>query len=69
MPTSAKRKPRKGGEEFFVLDDNHDRQDNVLHDPILDGGDHAAARSVSIAVMKRLGLSAKQIAALTKEKT
>lgn len=69
MPTSEKprRKPRKPAQEFFYLDDHHDRQDADLHNDILDDGDHAAARAVSTQVMKRLGLTAKQIAALTKE--
>jgi hypothetical protein len=68
MPTSAKRKRREPAQEFFVLDDNHDKQDAELHQPILDGGDHAAARNVSTAVAKRLGLTSKQLAALTKGK-
>jgi hypothetical protein len=69
MPTSAKRRKRNGGgEEFFYLDDDHQKQDAEFHDPIVDDGDHASARKVSVAVMKRLGLTPKQIAALTKEK-
>ena len=39
-----------------------DRQDAELYQPILDGGDHMAAGAVSSDIMKRLGLTAKQIA-------
>jgi hypothetical protein len=51
---------------MFYLDDDHERQDADFHNPILDGGDHAAAEHTSLAVMKRAGLTPKQIAALTK---
>lgn len=60
--------PKHKAVEFFYLDDNHNRQDADLHQSIIDEGDHAKARAVSIKVMKRLGLSDEQIAKLTKEK-
>jgi hypothetical protein len=60
MPSQRK------AEEFFYLDDDDQRQDADLHDSILAGGDHDAARAVSKAVMKRLGLSSERIAALMK---
>jgi hypothetical protein len=60
MPSQRK------AEEFFYLDDDDQRQDADLHEPILAGGDHDAARAVSKAVMKRLGLSNERIAALMK---
>jgi hypothetical protein len=68
MPTSAKqpKKPHKPAQEMFYLDDDHERQDADFHNPILDGGNHAAAEQTSLAVMKRAGLTPKQIAALTK---
>lgn len=71
MPTSASREravPKSKAVEFFYLDDDHNRQDADLHQSILDEGDHAKARKVSAKVMKRLGLSEEQIAALTKGK-
>ena len=69
---SEKRKPRKssdGGTEFFYLDNNHDKQDANLHNPILDDGDHEAARAVSRAVMKRLGFPDDKIDGLLKGET
>jgi hypothetical protein len=55
-----------GSSEFFYLDDNHNKQDADLHQPILDGGDHEAARAVSRAVMKRLGFPDDKIDGLLK---
>lgn len=69
MPTSAKRPKKRRPDharDFFYLDESGERQDAEFHNPILDGGDHAAAEKTSIAVMKRLGLTASQIAALSK---
>jgi hypothetical protein len=61
-PRKAK---RRAAEEFFYLDNNHDRQDADLHQPILDGGDHETATAIGKAVMKRLGLSDEAIEKLT----
>jgi hypothetical protein len=59
---------QRSAQEFFDLDDDHQRQDADLHEPILADGDHAAALAVGKAVMMRLGLSAERIAALTSGK-
>lgn len=64
MPTSANRKSplrRRRAAEFFYLDDDHNRQDVDLHEPILGDGDHEAAHSISREVMVRLGLSPEEI--------
>lgn len=61
MPMSEK--PNQKRPEFFYWKDRQ-RADADLHNPIIDGGDHAKARSVSRAVGKRLGLSDEDLDAL-----
>jgi hypothetical protein len=46
--------------EPVVKPATQDRRDTELHQPILDDGDGAAARRID-TVMKRLGLTAKQV--------
>jgi hypothetical protein len=70
MPTSEKRKPRKqtGAALEFYVKRGGKKHDDVIHNPILDAGDHAAAERVGRAVMKRLGLKPDRIEALMKPK-
>jgi len=49
--------------EFFYWK-NRLRADADLHNPIIEGGDHAKAESVGRAVGKRLGLSDEDLDAL-----
>lgn len=58
--------PHKSRDFFYF--ENHRRQDADLHDPILDDGDHDAAREVSKAVMKRLGFPDEHIETLFRPK-
>ena len=51
----------KEAQELFYRDDNFDREDADIHEPILASGDHKAAQTVSEIVMKRLGFSDAQI--------
>jgi len=60
MPTSPKENKT---EEFFYWQD-HQRNDADLHEEILAGGDDDKAKAVSRKVMRRLGLSDEDIAAL-----
>jgi hypothetical protein len=52
--------------EFFTKRGGK-RHDAEFHEPILAQGDHAAAKRVSDAVAKRLGLTASQIALLARK--
>ena len=58
MPTSDdKPKPRDGStlaREFFYRDGPL-RADEALHEPILEGGDHAAATAGTRAMLKKRG--------------
>ena len=73
MPTSddrkkarrATRRPPDEAGELFVLNANHELSDAGLHEDILADGDHAKALSVSQRVMKRLGLTPRQIEAIS----
>jgi hypothetical protein len=53
---------REGRELFYF--EKHLIEDAKLHDVIIADGDEEAARRVSDKVARRLGLSAKEIAAL-----
>src|SRR5262245_13096668 len=59
MPTLA-----RSNNVFFYWADGGRRDDEGLHEPILDAGDHAAANAVSRKVAKKLGLSDADIVAL-----
>jgi hypothetical protein len=50
--------------EFYYLGRGKPRQDDMLHAPILAGGDHARAKRVSDEVAREAGLTEAQIAAL-----
>ena len=54
MPTSAREKSE--GSVGFYVDDNGKKQDDFIHEEILNEGDHEAALAVSRAVARRLGL-------------
>lgn len=60
MPTSGRKKLRRSNlghsraSEMFYLDQDGNRQDADLHNPILRDGDDAAALAVSEAVKKRI---------------
>jgi hypothetical protein len=45
---------RRNGTEFFYEDEQGNKQDADLHNPILEQGDHAAALAVSRAVLARI---------------
>ena len=54
---------KQRSKEFYYID-RHRFGDARLHEPILADGDEAAARRVSDAVARRLGLTENEIAAL-----
>ena len=65
MPTFLKRKSRS--REMFYIG-RSGREDAALHDPILNEGDDAQARAVTIARMQKRGWSDETIAKLLAHK-
>ncbi len=55
--------------EFFYRDERGKKRDAELHEPILVGGDHAAAEAVGRAVMLRCGVAPERVEALMTKKT
>ena len=52
------------GDELFYKDKDGKKKDAALHEPILEGGDHAKAQQVGIEAARRAGLTEEQIAKL-----
>lgn len=59
MPTSENKKPERAHEFYYRK--RGLRADDVLHQHILDGGDHEKAAAVSRKVAKKIGLTDEQI--------
>lgn len=66
MPTSPAKKPPHDPRSYegVYFDEDGQRQDADIHNPILDAGDHAAAIGVSRALAAELELTAEEMAAL-----
>jgi hypothetical protein len=52
------------GNEFFYRDDSGKKQDEDLHGPILEQGDHEAAKEVGKEAARPAGLTEAEIAKL-----